>query len=105
MLRRFIVLATLSTSLGGCNMVNAVKEGIEQSEAAASSIEKQVGVKPDVGFNFQNGSFSAATVVFSSVPSASLPELEKISRKAVVSSFKSEPERLVVSFVFKKNGT
>jgi len=105
MLRRFLVLAALSMALGGCNVVNAVKEGMEQSEAAASSIEKQVGVKPDVGFNFQNGSFTAATVVFNSVPSASLPELEKISRKAVVASFKSEPERLVVSFVFKKNGT
>lgn len=105
MLRRFVVLAALSIALGGCNVVNAVKEGMEQSEAAASSIEKQVGVKPDVGFNFQNGAFTAATIVFNSVPSASLPELEKISRKAVVASFKSEPERLVVSFVFKKNGT
>lgn len=105
MLRRFVVLAALSMSLGGCNVVSAVKEGMEQSEAAAASIEKQVGVKPDVGFNFQNGSFTSATIVFNSVPSASLPELEKISRKAVVASFKSEPERLVVSFVFKKNGT
>ena len=105
MLRRFTVLAALSMSLGGCNVVNEVKEGIAQSEEVAASIEKQVGVKPQVGFNYQNGTFTTATIQFPSLPSASLPEVEKISRKAVVASFKNEPEHLVVSFVFKKSGT
>ena len=104
MIRRFVAFATLGLMLGGCNMVDAVKEGMAQSEAVATTIEKQVGVKPQVGFSYHNGSFTAATVQFSSLPSANLSDVEKISRKAVVTSFKSEPESLVVSFMFKKNG-
>jgi hypothetical protein len=105
MLRKLIALAAISLSLGGCDMVAAVKDGIAQSDAAATAIEKQVGVKPQVGFSYHNGSFTAATVQFPSIPSASLPEVEKVSRKAVISSFKGEPESLVVSFVFKKSGS
>lgn len=102
MVRRFLALVALSLSLGGCDMVNAVKEGMAQSEAAAASIEKQVGVKPEIGFSFHNGSFTAATISFQSIPSVSLAEVEMVSRKAVATSFKSEPESLVVAFVFKK---
>lgn len=104
MMRKLAAMAALAMSLAACDMVSAVKEGLAQSEATAAAIEKQVGVKPEVGFNFQNGAFTAATIQFPSVPSASLPEVEKISRKAVRAAFKKEPERLVVSFVFKKAG-
>lgn len=105
MVRKLIALSVISLSLCGCDMVAAVKDGMAQSEAAATAIEKQVGVKPQVGFSYHNGSFTAATIQFPSVPSASLPEVEKVSRKAVLASFKGEPESLVVSFVFKKGGS
>jgi len=105
MVRKLIALAVISLSLGACDMAAAIKDGITQSEAAAASIEKQVGVKPQVGFSYHNGSFTAATIQFPSIPSASLPEVEKITRKAVLESFKGEPENLVVSFVFKKSGS
>jgi hypothetical protein len=107
MMRKFrvlIVLAVLGLSIGGCDVVNTVKEGLAQSEAVAVAIERQAGVKPEVGFNYHNGAFTAATIQFPSVPAASLPEVEQIARRAVVASFKREPENLVVSFVFKKNG-
>lgn len=103
MIRKLIAWALISLSLGGCDMVAAVKDGMAQSKAAATAIEKQVGVKPQVGFSYHNGSFTAATMQFPAVPSASLPEVAKVSRKAVVASFKGEPENLVVSFVFKKS--
>ena len=105
MIRRLIAFAVLVLALGGCDMFNAVKDGMAQSEAAATAIEKQVGVKPQVGFSYHNGSFTSATVQFPSLPSASLPEVEKISRKVVIATFNGEPENLVVSFVFKKRGT
>ena len=104
MARRLLALVALSLCLCSCDMVSSIKEGIAQSEEAAAAIEKQVGTKPQVGFNYNNGSFTAATVQFQSIPSASLPEVEKIARAAVVAAFKSEPESLVVSFVFKKGG-
>lgn len=102
MIRGSIASLVLLLVLCGCDMVSSIKEGMAQSEEAAAAIEKQVGVRPQVGFNYNNGSFTAATVQFASVPAASLAEVEKVSRAAVVAAFKKEPETLVVSFVFRR---
>jgi hypothetical protein len=103
-MKRVAILGTVALSLAlcGCDMVSSVKDGLAQSEEAAVAIEKQVGVKPQVGFNYNNGSFTAATVQFSSMPAANLQEVEKVSRSAVIAAFKNEPENLVVSFVFRR---
>ena len=103
-IRQLVVLVALCVSLAGCDMVSSMKESMAQSNEAAAAIEKQVGSRPQVGFNYNNGSFTAVTVQFVAVPSASLPEVEKIARAAVVAAFKKEPENLVISFVFKKGG-
>jgi hypothetical protein len=86
----------------GCDMVSQMQDGMTRSAAVAESIQRQVGKKPQVGFNFHNGSFTQATVQFADVPSTPLPELEKIVRAAVVSEFKDEPLSLVIAFTYPK---
>jgi len=104
MIRQLVVLLALCISMSGCDMVSSMKESMAQSDDAAAAIEKQVGTKPQVGFSYNNGSFTAVTVQFAAMPTVSLPEVEKIARAAVVAAFKKEPENLVISFVFKKGG-
>jgi hypothetical protein len=62
----------------------------------------QVGAKPEVSFNWKNGTLVTVTVQFASVPPMGIGELEKISRAAVATAFKKEPTNLVVAFVFPK---
>jgi hypothetical protein len=102
MLRSLVASLALSLAVCGCDMVSSVKEAMAQSEVAAAAIEKQLGTKPNVGFNYSNGVFTAATVQFQTPPSASLADVEKVSRSAVLLAFKKEPQNLVVSFVFTK---
>jgi hypothetical protein len=102
MVRTLVASIASALVLCGCDMASSIKEGMAQSEQAAAAIEKQLGNKPEVGFNYHNGSFTAATVQFHAVPSVSLAEVEKISRAAVVAAFKKEPDNLVVSFVFQR---
>jgi hypothetical protein len=83
-------------------MVASVKEGIAKSEQAAEAIGKQVGYKPQVGFNYNNGTLASVTVVFQKAPAVPLDELEKIARKEVLSAFKNEPTNLVISLVYAK---
>ena len=102
MLKKFLFIALLVHLVSGCDVASTIKEGMAQSNIAAAAIEKQVGVKPEVGFNYQNGALVAVTVQFSSAPSISIADLERVSHAAVLDAFKDEPANLVLSFVFKK---
>jgi hypothetical protein len=93
----------LATVVCGCDVVSSVKEGMTWSNETAAAIEKQVGVRPQVGFNYQNGQLVTVTIQFGSVPSVDVPELEKIARAAVLETFKKEPTYLIVSFSFPKH--
>jgi hypothetical protein len=88
--------------VSGCDMASQIKDGVAHSTAAAEAIEQQVGKKPEIGFNYNNGSFSQAPVQFWEVPATPLPELEKIARAAVRNEFKDEPASLVIAFRFPK---
>jgi hypothetical protein len=99
---RTLALAAALATLAACDMVNTVKDGMQLSENAAASIEKQLGAKPQVGFNYMNGSLASVSVSFATAPEAGLGKIEQVSRAAVVDAFKKEPDTLVVSFVFPK---
>ena len=101
-LRTLLSATILILALPGCDMVSQVKEGINQSTAAAEAIEKQIGAKPEVGFNYNNGSLTTVTVQFHQAPTTPLPEIERVARSAVVEAFKNEPGSLVIAFVYEK---
>ena len=62
-IRWFAVLSAVLL-LASCDMASQIKDGMAHSAAAADAIEKQVGKRPEIGFNYQNGSFVQATVQF-----------------------------------------
>lgn len=101
---RIALALAVAWLLSACDVVSSVKDGLAQSEQAAEAIEKQVGSKPQVGFQYNNGTLTSVTVIFTRAPSMPLPELEKVARKEVQSAFKAEPNNLVISFVYAKAG-
>ena len=101
-LRITLTMIAAAFALAACDMVGQVKDGLAHSTAASESIAKQVGKKPEIGFNYNNGSFSQATVQFDDAPAMPLPELEKVVRAAVVTEFKEEPSLLVIAFSYAK---
>jgi hypothetical protein len=102
MLRAAGIALLLVGALCGCDVVSFVTEGLAWSNEAAAALEKQIGTKPQVSFNYKNGVLTAVTVQFRSVPPVDLAGLERVSRAAVAQAFKREPNELVVAFVFEK---
>lgn len=98
--RRATWVAILSLTLASaCNMVDSVKKGFEHSSAVSAQLEKAVGMKSFVGFNWHNGSLTSVTVQFDGLPTDhSLAEVAAASRSAVQKEFKQVPKRLIVSF-------
>jgi hypothetical protein len=102
-LRLTCAILAIAFTGAACDMLSQVKDGVAHSSAAAESIEKQVGKRPQVGFSYNNGSFTQATVQFAEAPPTPLPALEKIVRAAVVKEFKEEPATLVIAFSYPKS--
>lgn len=98
---RFLMPLMFIVTLASCDIASTVKDGIAKADSAATAIERRVGTKPQIGFNYHNGGLSAVTVQFTSVPVASIVEIEKIAREEVNHAFQSLPSHLVISFVFK----
>jgi hypothetical protein len=96
------VFVAVAVALGGCDVASQMKDGMASSAATADAIASQIGKRPEVGFNYSNGSFVQATVQFAETPAIPLPELERLVRAAVVKQFKSEPAVLVIAFAYPK---
>ena len=95
------ILAILSAALllAACDFVETFQEVQSQAEAAASLLEKDVGTRPFMGWNVNNGKFTNLNVVFdgTKVAALSVRDLESKVRKAVGASFKEQPQQLMVS--------
>ena len=56
-------------------------------------------MKPEVGFNWSNGTLVSVTVTFPKLPkNQSVEDLAAATRKAVAASFKQLPETIVLAF-------
>jgi hypothetical protein len=63
-------------------------------------LEKSLGVKSFIGFNWNNGSLASVNVTFQGIPpNVPLAEIVAKSRQAVISEFKQTPKQIVVAFV------
>ena len=90
-------------TLAACDAVNTVTEGSAHARAVESDLEKSTGVKPRVGFNWNNGRLTSVTVQYPSVvQSPPLNDLAKAVRTSVESQFKQTPEKIVLAFVLGK---
>ena len=98
-----IALLLFALTLAGCDAVNTVTEGAAHARAVESDLEKATGVKPRVGFNWNNGRLTSVTVQYPGlVASPPLGDLAKTVRSSVETQFKQTPENIVLAFVLSK---
>jgi hypothetical protein len=95
-------LATLllaAVTLGGCDLVDSAKEIFKHSQAVSAELEKSLGTKSFVGFNWNNGELTSVDITFEELPrNHSLQEIVDVSRSAILSEFKEKPKQFVVAF-------
>jgi hypothetical protein len=93
------VAFSLSASLGACDAVNTVTEGFKEAKAVESDLDQSVGIKPQVGFNWNNGQLQQVTIVFPRIPDTmALPEVAGAVRAAVSKEFKQTPNNIMMGF-------
>src|SRR5215467_715861 len=96
---RFAALLLFALALAACDAVNTVTEGSAHARAVESDLEKTTGVKPRVGFNWNNGRLTSVTVQYAAiVQSPPLSDLAKTVRSSVETQFKQTPENIVLAF-------
>ena len=99
---RLLPAALLALALASCDAVDSVKEGWAHSQAVSASLEKSLGIKPFVGFNWSNGNLDSVTVAFEGVPAnMTLADIAAKSRAAIAAEFKQAPMSVVLSFTLK----
>ncbi|MCI2244674.1 hypothetical protein L3067_08660 [Xanthomonas sp. PPL568] len=85
-------------ALTACGAVDTVKNACAHSQEVAADLEKSVGSKPAVGFNWANGALVQVTVNFQGVPRKPLAQIVQLSKASVATRFKQAPGNVVVMF-------
>lgn len=105
-MKKFAGLMLVALLAAGCNVVDTMKEGFRHSQDVADDLEKAVGVKPFVGFNWANGTLTNVSVTFEGVPSGrSTEEIVSLSRRAIGTHFKQQPKQIVISYAVPGEGS
>ncbi|KRA74505.1 hypothetical protein ASD78_13660 [Lysobacter sp. Root667] len=98
-MRSVLLSVALAASLAGCSTVDTMTEGFKHSQEVAGDLEKSVGSRPVVGFNWSNGSLTNVSVNFEGIPPGVSPEQIAIfSKQAIAARFKQSPKQVVISF-------
>jgi hypothetical protein len=96
-----IIILGLITTLGltACGVVSSLVDGVKYAHAVESDLEATTGVKPAVGFNWNNGRLASVTVAFPGLYDAKpIGELANSVRAAVTREFKQTPDNIVLAF-------
>jgi hypothetical protein len=89
----------LALSLAACDAVDTMTEGFSHAKAVESDLEQATGVRPRVGFNWNNGRLVSVTVQFPRIDeSKRLGELAESVRASVNKEFKQTPDNIVLAF-------
>jgi hypothetical protein len=92
-------LGMFAISLTACDVTSTLTEGSKQARAVEGALETSTGVKPNVGFNWQNGRLTSVTVIFPVIPETKpLRELADEVRATVGKEFKEEANNVVLAF-------
>src|SRR5262252_5056290 len=104
MLLRTFALGMFAISLTACDVTSTLVEGSKQARAVESALETATGVKPNVGFNWQNGHLTSVTVIFPAIPETKpLRELADEVRATVGKEFKEGANNVVLAFSLGKS--
>jgi hypothetical protein len=96
---KIAAILVFTISLAACDAFSTVTEGFKYAKAVESDVEEATGVKPQVGFNWNNGRLVSVTVAFPRIYDAKpLRELAETIRASVRKQFKQTPEDVVLAF-------
>ena len=102
-IRRAVALTVLASSLAGCGAVDLISSGLKYAKSVEADLKEATGLKPEVGFNWRNGSLKSVTVTFPRIHSGKpLGELADTVREVVAKDFKQTPDRIVLAFELNK---
>ncbi len=100
---RIAAVLIVMLALAGCDVVNTMTDGLSHAKAVEKDLEGATGVKPQVGFNWRNGSLTLVTVTFPRViESKPLGDLAAATRDSVSREFKQTPQSIVLAFALPK---
>jgi hypothetical protein len=94
-----LAILALALALAGCDAVNTVTEGLKHAKAVETDLADATGVKPAVGFNWNNSRLTSVTVSFPRLyEDKPLRELAALTRAAVTKEFQQTPGNIFLSF-------
>ena len=97
--RTTIAIVLLAAGLAGCGAVDALVDGFKHAKAVETDLAQTTGVRPTVGFNWNNGRLTTVTVTFPKLlEDKPLRELAEAARTAVGKEFKQRADNVVLSF-------
>jgi hypothetical protein len=100
---KYAALLVFALTLSACDAVNTVTEGASHARAVEADLERSTGMKPRVGFNWNNGRLTSVTVQYPHiVQTQGLYDLAKTVRASVGAQFKQTPGTIVLAFEFGK---
>ena len=96
------VLGVFAIGLCGCDVVSTVTEGFKEAKAVETDLQQATGMRPDVGFNWNNGTLVQVTVVFPRpYDGKPIGELVAAVQHAVAAEFKQKPQAILLTFEIK----
>jgi hypothetical protein len=96
---KIVAVLAFAIGLAACDAVNTLSEGFKHANAVAGDLEESTGVKPQVGFNWNNGRLVSVTVSFPRIYDAKpLREVADLTRASVSKQFQQTPENIVLAF-------
>jgi hypothetical protein len=102
-LRKAITIVVLAAGLAGCGAADLISSGLTYAKAVETDLRQATGLKPQVGFNWRNGSFASVTVTFPRLYAGKpLGELADTVREVVAKEFKQSPDTIVLAFSLDK---
>jgi len=94
---KVIAMVVLAVGLAACGVVSTLVHGLEYAKAVEDDLEQATGLKPNVGFNWNNGRLVSVTFprLYDAKP---VREVAEAVRAAIVKEFKQTPENIVLAF-------
>src|SRR5262249_15994898 len=92
---RVVALFGLVLSLAACDMLGTLTDGWKYAKAVESDLERSIGMKPEVGFNWHNGRLETVTVTFPRIYEAK--PCAKLPRGCAFRSTLNSSKRLTIS--------
>jgi hypothetical protein len=106
-MKRVLRALALATAIGcvlpACDMVNTVKQMVEQAQDAAKEIEGATGVRPEISFHYANGTLELVTLTFPQPVAMPATELELLAHRVVQKHIGADPKKLVIAYSSKKD--